>query len=244
MPARIYCDLPLAPSLTVELPSDSVRHVQVLRMQPDDLITLFTGRAGEGEWDARIVRMTRSSVHVEIVVHRLIERENLAQIHVAVAVPANDRMDTLVEKATELGVSSITPLLAQRSVWKSSADKVQRKVEHWQGVAIAACAQCGRNTVPTIHALQTLGAWLDSAPWQNNASLWIAHPNLSTLACHEQSSHLEHWVLIGPEGGWSDAEVEWASQRGFQSLSLGPRVLRTDTAVWAAVWNLSSLPQR
>lgn len=241
MPARIHCHQPLSDASSIELVGDSARHIQVLRMQPGDAVTLFTGRPGEGEWDARITAMTRSSVSVDLVTHRLIERENRVRVHVAVAVPANDRMDTLVEKATELGVTSLTPLLAQRSVWKTSSDKAARKVEHWQGVANAACEQCGRNTVPVIHPLQSLETWLQSAGWHVNSARWIAHPSGLEPAGLQATQSGEHWVLIGPEGGWSDNEVELAQQRGFQSLDLGPRILRTDTAVWAAIWTLNQV---
>lgn len=248
MTHRIYCplDLSLATKLpySLTLTEQSARHIQVLRMQPKDTFILFTGQAGQGQWVACIEAMGRNTVEVTLLEHQLLEKENKVAIHIAVAVPANDRMDTLIEKATELGVSSLTPLVSQRSVWKAEPQKAIKKIAHWQGVAIAACAQCGRNTVPFVYPCTSFEAYLfDHAQQAAQEQYWIAHPlvdghtnDLALFSVQAQS----HRILIGPEGGWTDEEVKKAQEANYQFLSLGSRILRTDTAVWSALWLLNA----
>ena len=132
--------------------------MQVLRLQPGGVITLFNGEGGEHS--ATILRMGRSDVAVRIDTHHAIEREPQRQVHLAVGMPANDRMDWLVEKATELGVASIQPLHTAHSVLRLSGERATKKQAHWQQVAVAACEQCGGNRVPVIHPVRDFAAWL------------------------------------------------------------------------------------
>ncbi|RZJ09983.1 MAG: 16S rRNA (uracil(1498)-N(3))-methyltransferase, partial [Haliea sp.] len=162
MTARFYADLPLATGDALDLPERAARHVQVLRLQPGDLITLFNSRGGE--FEARITRMGRSDVQVLISGHQAVEREPERAVHLAIGMPANERMDWLIEKASELGAASITPLMAERSVLRLKGERADKKVAHWQGVAIAACEQCGRNRLPPVHAVETLNDWLAGLP--------------------------------------------------------------------------------
>src|SRR6476620_3363782 len=157
MPARLHCPAPLAEGAVLALPSGGARQVQVLRLQPGDALVLFDGQGGE--WDAIVSRMGRSDVDVLVGVHRGIEREAARQVHLALGVPANDRMDWLVEKASELGVVSIQPLFTERTVVRLSAERAKRRQEHWQSIAIAACEQCGRNRVPQVHLPLELAQW-------------------------------------------------------------------------------------
>ena len=156
---RFHCPVDLAAGFEIELPAGAARHVQVLRLQPGDAITLFGDSAG-GEWDASITHMGRSSVRVQATKHHPTEREAPRAIHLLAGITANERMDWLVEKATELGAASITPLLAERSVLKLKGERADKKLAHWQAVAVAACEQCGRNRVPLIHAASSLADWL------------------------------------------------------------------------------------
>lgn len=163
---RFHCPLPLSAGLDVDLPAGAARHVQVLRLQPGDTITLFEGAQGGpgGEWQATIVRMGRSDVQVRVDQHHPTERENPRPVHLLAGITANERMDWLVEKATELGVTSITPLLAERSVLKLKGERGDKKRAHWQAVAVAACEQCGRNRVPVVHEAVSLAQWLQAQP--------------------------------------------------------------------------------
>src|SRR5574343_1044090 len=165
---RFHCPVDLAPGAEIDLPPGAARHVQVLRLQPGDGITLFHGGAEGpgGEFEDTVLRMGRSDVRVQVGTHHAVEREASRAIHLLAGITANERMDWLVEKATELGVASITPLLAERSVLKLRGERADKKLAHWQGVAVAAAEQCGRNRGPAIRPAVSLSDWLakPSAP--------------------------------------------------------------------------------
>jgi 16S rRNA (uracil1498-N3)-methyltransferase len=228
---RFYCPAPLRSGQTLSLPAGAARHVQVLRLQPGDRITLFNGEGGE--FAATVTRMGRSDVEVEVGEHHAVEREAARAVHLLVGITANERMDWLVEKATELGVASITPLVAERSVLKLKGERADKKLAHWQGVAVAAAEQCGRNRVPPVHPAVTLHEWLKKAP---AGERWL-------LSLDEGSQALAQFVrnkgpvtvLSGPEGGLSPKEEAVAVAAGFTPASLGPRVLRAETAPLAVL---------
>ena len=235
---RLHVDLPLSADLDLDLPEDVARHVQVLRLQPGDGLTLFDGRGGE--WPATVTAMGRRDVRVQVGAARVdVDREPGVAVTLAAVMPANDRMDWLVEKATELGVAAITPLLAERSVLKLKGERGDKKRAHWQAVAVAACEQCGRNRVPDIPAAQTLPDWLADPAAQAQAtgprlvlSLRPGGRPLSEAAAVEPGPVT---FLSGPEGGLSPAEEDLALRHGFLPVTLGPRVLRAETAPLAAL---------
>ena len=226
---RFHCPEPLHAGLELALPPGPARHVQVLRLQPGDALTLFDGRAGE--YAARVTHMGRSDVRVVVEAHDPVEREAAVQVHLAVGMPANERMDWLVEKAAELGAASIQPLLAERSVLRLAGERAQKKQAHWQGVAIAACEQCGRNRVPLVLPVQPLQGWLAS---QARPGL-ILSLRAGTQPLGARSGTGEVTLLSGPEGGLAPAEEDAAAARGWQPVHLGPRVLRAETAPLAAL---------
>ena len=245
---RFYCPAPLIPGELLELPASAARHVQVLRQQPGDRITLFNGGPGMagsgGEFDATITRMGRSDVQVQVGAHHPVEREASRAVHLALGMPANDRMDWLVEKATELGVTSIQPLMTERSVLRLSGERAEKKVAHWQSVAVAACEQCGGNRVPVIHEVMNLAAWTkaQSAAGSGLALLLSLRPGTQGLRgavaalCHDAGSpEAAITLLSGPEGGLSAAEEDAALAGGFAPVTLGPRVLRAETAALCAL---------
>lgn len=230
MPPRFYVDVPLQASGEMNLPPAAARHVQVLRLQPGSPITLFDGLGGE--WQAEVSHMGRSEVRVHLHAHQISERELAHAVTLALAMPANDRMDGLVEKATELGVAAIQPLMSERSVLRLSGERADKKIAHWQGVAVAACEQSGRTRVPQIAPVQTLTAWLAGLPeGAADQRRWLLSPSsaqpLRQLAATPAKQTL---VLSGPEGGLSPAEEQAALKRGFLAAQLGPRILRADTA--------------
>ncbi|MEN9328922.1 MAG: hypothetical protein RLZZ484_110, partial [Pseudomonadota bacterium] len=143
---RFFCDLPLVPGEALALPAAAARHVQVLRLQPGQAVTLFNGLGGE--YLAEVTHMGRSDVQVRVLSHAALEHENWRAVHLAIGMPANERMDWLVEKATELGVTRLTPLMTERSVLRLQGERAEKKRAHWQSVAAAACEQCGRNRLP------------------------------------------------------------------------------------------------
>ena len=229
---RFHCPVQLHTGQAIDLPAGAARHVQVLRLQPGAVITLFNGEGGE--FDATVTRMGRSDVAVEVGPHRATEREAPRAIHLLAGITANERMDWLVEKATELGVASITPLVAERSVLKLKGERADKKLAHWQGVAVAAAEQCGRNRVPVIHPAVTLADWLarPTAPGQR-CVLSLAPGTRALSDAAAGSDPLV--VLSGPEGGLSPSEEALALGAGFIPVTLGPRVLRAETAPLAVL---------
>ena len=233
------------------LPPGATRHVQVLRMQPGDAITLFNNGPGWaqpsgtdspcGEFEATITRMGRSDVAVEVKSHTPLEREAFRRVHLALSMPANDRMDWLVEKATELGVASIQPLMSERSVLRLSGDRADKKIAHWQSVAVSACEQCGGNRVPTVLPLQTLAHWLKSGPVameQTTQKLLLSLAEGSQVLRRTAAGNAPVLFLSGPEGGLGPQEEIAALKAGFAPVSLGARVLRAETAALAALATL------
>ncbi|EHL24785.1 16S ribosomal RNA methyltransferase RsmE [Acidovorax sp. NO-1] len=236
---RFHCPAPLATGLELDLPPGSARHVQVLRLQPGDALMLFNGEGGE--FEATVLKMGRSDVRVLVGTHHAVEREAPRAVHLLAGITANERMDWLVEKATELGVASITPLVAERSVLKLKGERAEKKIAHWQAVAVAACEQCGRNRVPVVHNAVDLAAWMRTqvqAPALDVQRLLLSlragtAPLHTAAALSPPSGPVV--FLSGPEGGLSGAEEDLALQHGFAPVTLGPRVLRAETAPLAAL---------
>ncbi|NDY90990.1 16S rRNA (uracil(1498)-N(3))-methyltransferase [Ideonella livida] len=240
MTLRVFVDLPLQDGATLDLPAGAARHVQVLRLQPGDGLVLFNGLGGE--WAAQVQAMGRSSVQVVVGVHGEPGREPSRRIGLALGMPANERMDALVEKAVELGVSWIQPLQTRRSVLRLQGERAAKRVQHWQGVAQAAAEQSGRTVLPQVLPILELDRWLAGLP----AGPEAAAPGVDRLLlCFRPEARLPGrwgqplastvWCLSGPEGGLEEAEEALALARGFAPLRLGPRVLRADTAPLVAL---------
>jgi len=233
--ARFFCPLPLHTGDTVSLLPSAARHVQVLRLQPGDGVTLFNGEGGE--YAATVTRMGRSDVDVSIGAHTPLEREALCAVHLLAGITANERMDWLVEKATELGAASVTPITAERSVLKLKGERAEKKGAHWQGVAAAASEQCGRNRVTRIDPACSLADWLARHPATAQTgmrlvlSLSVGSQPFKTAV----QAHTHITLLSGPEGGLTPAEEAQALAAGFLPVSLGPRVLRAETAPLAVL---------
>lgn len=234
MPARVFVDQALHSDTVIDLPAGAARHVQVLRLQPGEALTLFDGQGGE--WQARVEQMGRSHVSVQLLAHDPVERELVQRITLAIGMPANERMDTLVEKATELGVAAIQPLVCERSVLRLAGERAQKRQLHWQAVAIAACEQSGRTRVPVVAPVLTLQAWLATRPVRQGMRACVLDPRAAPLPLQAKQDAL---FLSGPEGGLSDAEVQDAEAAGFERVGLGARVLRADTAPLAVLAHLS-----
>ena len=227
MPPRLFVDQPLRSGDTFALPPGPARHVQVLRLQPGAALTLFDGAGGE--WDATVTQMGRSEVSVQLRAHTDVNRELSLHVTLALGMPANERMDTVVEKATELGVALIQPLVCERSVLRLSAERAQKKVAHWQAVALSACEQSGRTRVPQVAEVRTLTQWLQALP-STDAARWMLSLRAAPAVADMPALTGQMLCLSGPEGGLSPAEEDAAREAGFAPVSLGPRVLRADTA--------------
>ncbi|GHC83076.1 ribosomal RNA small subunit methyltransferase E [Pseudorhodoferax aquiterrae] len=230
---RIHCACALASGLSLALPAGAARHVQVLRLQPGDALTLFNGEGGE--FEATVTQMGRSEVQVAVGTHHAIEREMPQAVHLAVVMPANDRMDWLVEKAAELGAASVQPLVSARSVLRLQGERAAKKAAHWQAVAVAACEQCGRNRVPTVHPVAELAPWLARPPAADAGQRLLLSLRDGARTLRQLAPAGAVTLLNGPEGGLTAEEEDLATAAGFAALTLGPRVLRAETAPLAAL---------
>ena len=247
---RFHCPTALVPGDALNLPSGTARHVQVLRLQPNDEITLFNGQGGE--FKAVVTHMGRSDVSVRVGEHKQIERELNLRVNLWSGITANERMDWLLEKATELGATTLLPITAERSVLKLKGERADKKLAHWQAIAVASSEQCGRNRVLQVCSPVTLSqaiAQLSVSPLQaarwvlslapGNRSLQEMMQTLKTPKEAGQSKMSEVILLSGPEGGLSPAEEAQAIAAGFVPVSLGNRVLRAETAPVAVLSALS-----
>ncbi|GAB7128558.1 16S rRNA (uracil(1498)-N(3))-methyltransferase [Silvimonas sp. JCM 19000] len=233
---RFFVDHPLALESAFNLPETVARHVQVLRMQPGESITLFNGQGGE--YSARISLMGKREVGVLVTEHQPIERESAIHSILLQAVSANERMDFTVQKATEVGVTEIWPFYSQYSQQRLSGERAERRLAHWQSIAQAACEQSGRTRVPQIRAVGTLESVLRDLP-ADLLKLTLAPGAVTRL--RDLTTPVTHAaVLVGPEGGLTGAEEMTAQQAGFVGIHLGPRILRTETAGQAVLAVLQS----
>lgn len=240
---RVFIDEPLAPDAVVRVGGPAANHIaRVLRLRAGDVLTAFDGRGGE--YAARIESLRKDTVLVAVGAHRAVERESALAITLAQGVSRGERMDLVVQKATELGVQRIVPLLTERSVVRLDAKQADAKLRHWRAIAIAACEQCGRNAVPEVAAPQRLDALLAQStvqpptrseqPRADGMQRVVLSPS-GTLRARELVAGAPVMVLIGPEGGLSEAEIASAVRADFRELRLGPRILRTETAALAAL---------
>lgn len=234
---RLYCDLPLSPGAEIVLPEAAARHaLTVLRLQPGDTLTLFNGTGGE--YRAGLVAVNKRETRVRLLEFHAAERESPLEITLALGISAGERMDYSLQKATELGVSAIQPLATERSVVKLAGERAGKRLQHWRHVVIAACEQCGRNRVPAVAPVQKLVAYL-AAVERNKRRLLLSPDAATPLKRVPPAASVV--LLIGAEGGLAPAECEAAEASGFEPVSLGPRILRTETAPVAALAVLQAL---
>lgn len=235
---RLFCDFPLAIGENIELPKDAARHIMVLRLSAGDTLTLFNGLGGE--YQARITRIDRQRVTTEIVSHSSREAELPYRITLAQGIPEATKMDWIIEKSVELGVSDIIPLATQRSVVRLDKDRAEKRLSRWQAIAISAAQQCGRNRLPHIASPVGTGEYLrQMTPSPRILFSPRATETLSEWARHQKPQNIT--LLIGPEGGFSPEEENMAEQEGVTFLSMGARILRTETAGLAAVAAINAL---
>jgi len=232
---RFFCPTPLQLGLSLDLPAETTRHIQVLRLQPGSFVTLFDGLGGE--YGACILEMTRNSVHARVDSHETIERESPVVSQLVIGMPANERMDWLVEKATELGVSRITPLMTAHGVLRLNPERAHKRQLHWLGIAQAACAQSGRNTLPSIDIPQNWSEWVSGFTATKPQHQWVLSLSAQAVALPrlDPFEKPEVVLLSGPEGGLSREEESQSFELGFKPVSLGARILRSETAPLAVL---------
>lgn len=230
--SRIYQATPFHLQERLRLEEKASHHLaRVLRAQVGDALTLFNGQGGE--YRAVISHIDKKGVEVEIREFVAREVASPLQLHLAQGIAKGEKMDFIIQKATELGVSAITPIITERCNVRLQGEREEKRMQHWISVAISACEQSGRNDVPTIFQPISFMEWL---PTIQAELAFVLSPHVSTkLDQHTLTSGNRIVLTIGPEGGLSPKEMDAASEHGFKPLNLGPRVLRTETAALAAL---------
>lgn len=228
---RVHVAGPLSPGERHTIEGDAANHItRVLRLGRGDPLTVFDGRGGE--YGARIEELRRAAVIIAVAERAMVVRESPLALTLAQGVSRGERMDWVVQKATELGVVRIVPILTERTVVKLDAKQAERKLLHWRGIAIAACEQSGRDRIPAIDMPLKLPAFLGGV---GRATRVLLSPSGELRVADLPRQDADVVVLIGPEGGLADAEQQAALRAGFTAVRLGPRVLRTETAAVAAL---------
>ncbi|MFH0934697.1 MAG: 16S rRNA (uracil(1498)-N(3))-methyltransferase [Pseudomonadota bacterium] len=236
---RFYCPPPLPRNAHAELPPDAAHHAsRVLRLRVGDAVQIFDGLGNA--LDATINAINGKRVLLGNLQTCMGQQESGLQIMLAQAMCTGDKMDWVVQKATELGAAGIVPVQTQRSVAKLTGSRADKRTEHWRNVTVSACEQCGRNTLPQLHAPQDLGDWLNE---QHNVpgAKFILLPGGASNLHSQPRPQGQVTLLIGPEGGFTADEANVAQQAGFAPILLGPRVLRTETAAIAGIAALQTL---
>ena len=237
---RLFVEAPLRPDCEVELPTGAAAHaVRVLRLRPGDPLTLFNGDGRE--YAARLVTAESRGASVAIDSVAAADRESPLAITLVQAIARGEKMDWIIQKATELGVARIVPVSTARSEVRLDATRADKRREHWRAVAIAACEQCGRNIVPAIDAPRELAAWPPETGAGDRGSRWMLCPGAGTRLRDLQPASGTLTLAVGPEGGFDESDSGTLFDRGFRGLALGPRILRTETAGIAALAALQAI---
>src|SRR5882672_7363671 len=230
MLSRIFLDAELAAGHTVALPENAARHlVQVLRLRPGDGFIAFNGRGGE--FEATIESAGKREVVARVGAFRSVDRESPLAVTLAQCISKSERMDYTVQKAAELGASEIVPLTSANSVVRLDDERWEKKLEHLRGVIISACEQSGRTRLPRLHPVTPIDSWLTQASGLRLILAIGAQQSLRTMQVPKEPISL----LAGPEGDFSEQEIQLARKSGFAPIAMGPRILRTETAGIAAL---------
>ena len=234
---RFYCQIPLAAGEEIALPEAAARHaVRALRLQTGEAITLFNGEGGE--YPGTIASIEKDAVRVTLAAHSHAERESGLDVTLVQALAASDKMDWIVQKAVELGVTRVQPMLARHCVLRLEGERAERRVAHWQAVAIAACEQSGRNRVPRVLPLCSL---VEAIALSRAALKIVLSPDEGVALNSIETAQRPVAFCVGPEGGFSAEEQDTMRRAQCRFVNLGPRVLRTETAGVAALAAMQTL---
>jgi len=237
---RIHVDASLQAGAELALPEQAAAHVaRVLRLRPGDPLVLFNGDGND--YAAELITVAPRDARARVLDRRLNPGESPLRITLAQALARGEKMDWIVQKATELGVAGIVPLVTARSEVKLDESRARKRLEHWQGVAISACEQSGRARVPVIAPVQRLDEWLSALDESAPATRLALMPEGETAARELREIAGAVVLAIGPEGGFDENDSARLREAGFKGLRLGPRVLRTETAGMAAIAALQAL---
>ncbi|MGH8190897.1 MAG: 16S rRNA (uracil(1498)-N(3))-methyltransferase [Rhodanobacteraceae bacterium] len=237
---RLFVEMPLQPGCEVALPVPVATHAtRVLRLKPGDAVTLFNGNGSE--YAARLVGSPARGVRATVEAVEAPARESPLRVTLVQAIARGEKMDWIIQKATELGAARITPVFTGRSEVRLDPARAGRRLEHWRSVAVCACEQCGRNVVPTIDAPATLDARLSDETAPLPIARWTLHPEAGIRPRDLDPAPDALLLAVGPEGGFDAVDRATLAAHGFRDLALGPRILRTETAGVAALAALQTL---
>ncbi|HFC8495652.1 TPA: 16S rRNA (uracil(1498)-N(3))-methyltransferase [Neisseria subflava] len=234
---RFYVDFALIPDSVVELPDNVVRHLNVLRVKNTEEIVLFNGNGKAYPALPEVLEKRRASVR--ILREKATDNESPLNITLVQAVSAAERMDFTLQKSVELGVAEIRPVISERCVVRLSGERAEKRVARWQEIVVSACEQSGRNIVPKVLPLTTYAQALQQLPQETTKLLMSLNRAQKLSDVQPQSGKVV--FMVGPEGGWTEKEEQQAFDAGFQSVTLGKRVLRTETASLAAIAAMQTL---
>lgn len=234
---RFYVDFALSPDSVVELPDNVVRHLNVLRVKNTEEIVLFNGNGKSYPALPEVLEKRRASVR--ILREETTDNESPLNITLVQAVSAAERMDFTLQKSVELGVAEIRPVISERCVVRLSGERAEKRVVRWQEIVVSACEQSGRNIVPKVLPLTTYAQALQQLPQETTKLLMSLNRAQKLSDVQPQSGKVV--FMVGPEGGWTEKEEQQAFDAGFQSVTLGKRVLRTETASLAAIAAMQTL---
>ncbi|HFC8840699.1 TPA: 16S rRNA (uracil(1498)-N(3))-methyltransferase [Neisseria subflava] len=234
---RFYVDFALSPDSVVELPDDVVRHLNVLRVKNTEEIVLFNGNGKAYPALPEVLEKRRASVR--ILREEATDNESPLNITLVQAVSSAERMDFTLQKSVELGVAEIHPVISERCVVRLSGERAEKRVARWQEIVVSACEQSGRNIVPKVLPLTTYAQALQQLPQETTKLLMSLNRAQKLSDVRPQSGKVV--FMVGPEGGWTEKEEQQAFDAGFQSVTLGKRVLRTETASLAAIAAMQTL---
>ncbi|HHK6067322.1 16S rRNA (uracil(1498)-N(3))-methyltransferase [Neisseria sp. P0014.S009] len=234
---RFYVDFALSPDSVVELPDNVVRHLNVLRVKNTEEIVLFNGNGKAYPALPEVLEKRRASVR--ILREEATDNESPLNITLVQAVSAAERMDFTLQKSVELGVAEIRPVISERCVVRLSGERAEKRVARWQEIVVSACEQSGRNIVPKVLPLTTYAQALQQLPQETTKLLMSLNRAQKLSDVRPQSGKIV--FMVGPEGGWTEKEEQQAFDAGFQSVTLGKRVLRTETASLAAIAAMQTL---
>ncbi|MCI4567814.1 16S rRNA (uracil(1498)-N(3))-methyltransferase [Lysobacter sp. CFH 32150] len=231
---RVHVDTVLATGAKIVLPEDAAAHlVRVLRLQPGDACVLFNGDGHD--YDARILAASKRSVEAEVFGARVIDNESPLQITLVQGVARGEKMDLILQKATELGIAAVVPVSSERSEVRLEGERADKRVAHWRSVVVSACEQSGRACVPAVAAPLPLQSALTQLPATTSARFLLDPEAAQSTATLSLPVNAGCVLAVGPEGGWSPRDREILREAGFSGLRLGPRILRTETAGLAAI---------
>lgn len=231
---RLFVDVPLVLGQTLPLPRDASGHaLRVLRLKAGDGVTLFNGDGKE--YRARLAGADPRAASVQVEGMAAPERESPLRITLIQSLARGEKMDWIIQKATELGVARIWPVSSARSEVRLDGTRGEKRLDHWRAVAIAACEQCGRNLLPEIGPPEALMTTLAAHPANGSQTRWMLHPGGATRLRNAGPASADVALAVGPEGGFSDEDLDALREANFRALALGPRILRTETAGLAAI---------